>query len=131
MDSIKLKVRIGLAVIMLTCVSTGIAIDRYFIPAKANEKAPAPDPKVELDEYYGKNLNMSPEQIAAMNTILDDTLTQYKRLKEEIRPRQTEIRNNARQKIRETLTPEQQPKFDELVAQRDAQREAAKQQKNK
>jgi hypothetical protein len=129
MDSIKLKVRIGLAVIMLTCVSTGIVIDRYLIPAKASEKPP--DPKAELDEYYGKNLNMSQEQITAMNAILDDTLNQYKRLKEEIRPRQTEIRNNARQKIRETLTPEQQPKFDELVAQRDAQREAAKQQKNK
>jgi hypothetical protein len=128
MDSIKWKVRIGLLVMMFTCVSAGILIDRYFIPAKASEKV---DPKVELDEYYGKNLNMSPEQIAAMNAILDDTLNQYKRLKEEIRPRQTEIRNNARQKIRETLTPEQQPKFDELVAQRDAQREAAKQQKNK
>jgi len=104
--------------------------------SKTNANAPtatvvSSNPQKEVSEFYGKNLSMNQQQITEMNAILDNTFNQYKLLKEEIHPRQTEIRNSARQKIRALLTPEQQVKFDELVAQRDAQREAAKQQKNK
>ncbi|HZS45992.1 MAG TPA: hypothetical protein VFC63_12885 [Blastocatellia bacterium] len=128
MDSIKWKVRIGLIVIALTCVTTGIVIDRYLMPARANNTVVSTpsDPKVEIIEYYGDNLNMTKEQRAQMSQILDDTFNQYKKLREEIHPRQLEIRNNARQKIRAILTPDQQPKYDELVAQRDAQKQQQK-----
>ena len=68
-------------------------------------------------------LNLTDQQTTQIKTILDDTKNEYKALRTELKPRFDEPRLKARAKIRALLTPEQQQKFDAIVAQYDARRE--------
>jgi Spy/CpxP family protein refolding chaperone len=68
-------------------------------------------------------LNLTDQQTTQIKTILDDTKNEYKSLRTELKPRFDEPRLKARAKIRALLTPEQQQKFDEIVARYDSRRE--------
>jgi Spy/CpxP family protein refolding chaperone len=68
-------------------------------------------------------LNLTDQQTAAVRTILDETRNEYRAVRKELRPRFEEPRLKARARIRALLTPEQQQKFDAMVAQQDAQRD--------
>ncbi len=68
-------------------------------------------------------LNLTDQQATQIKTILDDTRNDYKTLRTELKPRFDEPRLKARTKIRALLTPDQQQKFDAMVAQYDAKRE--------
>jgi Spy/CpxP family protein refolding chaperone len=72
-------------------------------------------------ENMRRELNLTDEQTAAVRTIIDETRNEYRALRAELRPRFEEPRQKARTKIRALLTPDQQKKFDALVAQQDAQ----------
>jgi protein CpxP len=68
-------------------------------------------------------LNLTDQQTTQIKTILDDTKNEYKTLRTELKPRFDEPRLKARAKIRALLTPEQQQKFDAIVARYDSRRE--------
>ena len=68
-------------------------------------------------------LNLTDQQTTQIRTILDETKNEYKALRTELKPRFDEPRLKARAKIRALLTPEQQQKFDAIVARYDARRE--------
>jgi Spy/CpxP family protein refolding chaperone len=123
MDSIKLKVRISVVLFIVAGFFAGVMAEKYLL-AKANDK-PVP-PRVEVMDFYSTRLNMTPEQKAEMGRILDQTSGQYDELRKSMKPKFDEVRNGARQRIRAILTPEQQPKYDELVQQRDAMHQQQK-----
>lgn len=68
-------------------------------------------------------LNLMDDQTKQIRAILDETRNEYRKLREELKPRFEEPRLKARTKIRALLTPEQQQKFDAMVAQQDSRRE--------
>ena len=70
-----------------------------------------------------RDLSLTEDQTKSVGTILDETRNEYRSLRAELRPRFEEPRQKARTKIRALLTPEQQQKFDAMVAQQDAQRD--------
>jgi len=70
-----------------------------------------------------RDLNLTDEQMKSVSAILDETRNEYKQLKTELKPRFDEPRQKARTRIRALLSPEQQQKFDAMVAQQDAERE--------
>ncbi|SRR6266481_155926 len=72
-------------------------------------------------EKMRAELNLTDQQTASVRTILDETRNEYRTLRTELRPRFEEPRMKARARIRALLTPEQQQKFDAMVAQQDAQ----------
>jgi Spy/CpxP family protein refolding chaperone len=72
-------------------------------------------------EKMRSELNLTDQQTTAIRTILDETRNEYKTLRTDLRPRFEEPRMKARARIRALLTPEQQQKFDAMVAQQDAQ----------
>jgi Spy/CpxP family protein refolding chaperone len=72
-------------------------------------------------EKMRAELNLTDQQTASVRTILDETRNEYRALRTELRPRFEEPRMKARARIRALLTPEQQQKFDAMVAQQDAQ----------
>ena len=74
-------------------------------------------------ENMRRELNLTDEQTTAVRAILDETRNEYRALKTELRPRFEAPRQKARARIRALLTPEQQKKFDTMVAQQDAQRD--------
>jgi len=72
-------------------------------------------------EKMRTELKLTDQQTTSVRTILDETRNEYRTLRTELRPRFEEPRMKARARIRALLTPEQQQKFDALVAQQDAQ----------
>ena len=74
-------------------------------------------------EKMRRDLSLTDEQMKSVSAILDDTRNEYKALRQELKPRFDEPRLKARGKIRALLTPEQQQKFDAMIAEKDAQRE--------
>src|SRR5213080_4440103 len=74
-------------------------------------------------EKMRSELNLTDQQTTSVRTILDETRNEYRAVRNELRPRFEEPRMKARARIRALLTPEQQQKFDAMVAQHDAQRD--------
>jgi protein CpxP len=95
---------------------TGLARSRAGGGAEARERA-----MHERFEKMRTELNLTDQQTTSVRAILDETRNEYRALRKELRPRFEEPRLKARARIRALLTPEQQQKFDAMVAQQDAQ----------
>ena len=110
------------AVFLLGSVS-GAALTGLIRSRASGER---PDHERAMKERFDKmrsELNLTDQQTTAVRAILEETRNEYRALKTELRPRFEEPRQKARTRIRALLTPEQQQKFDAMVAQHDAQRD--------
>jgi Spy/CpxP family protein refolding chaperone len=117
----RLKVWLVLVVVFVLGSITGAALTGLY-----RSRSGADRPERAMHERFEKmrsELNLTDEQTKSVSAILDDTRNEYRSLRAELRPRFEEPRQKARTKIRALLTPEQQQKFDALVAQHDTQRE--------
>ena len=118
-----LKIWLVLLVVFVLGSVTGAALSGLYRSragggggAEARERA-----MHERFEKMRSELNLTDQQTTAVRTILDETRNEYRALRTELRPRFEEPRMKARARIRALLTPEQQQKFDAMVAQQDAQ----------
>ena len=117
-----LKIWLVLVVVfVLGCVTGGALTGLYRSRAGAERPEAREKAMHERFEKMRTELNLTDQQTTAVRTILDETRNEYKTLRTELRPRFEEPRMKARTRIRALLTPEQQQKFDAMVAQRDAQ----------
>jgi Spy/CpxP family protein refolding chaperone len=71
---------------------------------------------------YTRDLNLSTEQQTQIQTILNDTRARYSALHEKLDPEYEQVRQQGRERIRQILTPEQRPKFEDLLRQIDEDR---------
>jgi Spy/CpxP family protein refolding chaperone len=110
-----------LVVFVLGCV-TGAALTGLY-RSRAGAGGPEAREKAmhERFEKMRNELKLTDQQTTAIRTILDEARNEYKTLRTDLRPRFEEPRMKARARIRALLTPEQQQKFDAMVAQQDAQ----------
>ncbi|HKY30317.1 MAG TPA: hypothetical protein VJM12_20465 [Pyrinomonadaceae bacterium] len=74
-------------------------------------------------EKMRSDLNLTEEQSKEMRKVLDETGNDFRALRNELRPRYEELRLKTRGRMRALLTPEQQGKFDSLMAEIDARRQ--------
>ena len=118
-----LKVWLVLAVVFVLGACTGGAVTGFY---HSMSRPPKPAPGARL-EKLGRDLNLNDDQMKSVGAILDETRNDYKVLRAEVKPRFDETRQKARAKIRALLTPEQQQKFDAMVAQIDEKREGEQQ----
>jgi Spy/CpxP family protein refolding chaperone len=103
---------------------TGAALSGLYRSRASNER---PDRERAMRDRFDKmrtELNLVDDQTKQIRAILDETRNEYRKLREELKPRFEEPRLKARARIRALLTPEQQQKFDAMVAQHDAKRES-------
>ena len=116
-----LKIWLVLLVVFVLGSVTGAALTGLYRSragggAEARERA-----MHERFEKMRSELSLTDQQTTSVRTILDETRNEYRTLRTELRPRFEEPRMKARTRIRALLTPEQQKKFDAMVAQQDAQ----------
>jgi len=69
-----------------------------------------------------RELRLSDTQVHQLDQILADTAKSYSELHKQVDPQFDAIRGQARDRIRQTLTPEQVAKFNEWVRQADERR---------
>lgn len=118
-----LKVWLVLVVVFVLGTFTGaftVGAVTGFYHSMAHSDRNAPHDRF---EKMRRDLNLTEDQTKSVSTILDETRNEYRSLRAELRPRFEEPRQKARTKIRALLTPDQQQKFDAMVAQQDAQRD--------
>jgi Spy/CpxP family protein refolding chaperone len=113
------------AVFVLGCV-TGVALTGLYRSRASSGTDSRERAMHERFERMRTELSLTDQQTTAVRTILDETRNEYRALRTELRPRFEEPRLKARSRIRALLTPEQQQKFDAMVAQQDAQHEEQK-----
>jgi Spy/CpxP family protein refolding chaperone len=71
---------------------------------------------------FTRDLNLSPDQQTQVQAILNDTRAHYAELHQKLDPEYEQVRHESREHIRHILTPDQQPKFEELLRQMDEER---------
>jgi Spy/CpxP family protein refolding chaperone len=71
---------------------------------------------------YTRDLNLTPGQQNQIQAILNDTRSRYAELHEKLDPEYEQVRHQGRERIRQILTPEQRPKFEDLLRQIDEDR---------
>jgi Spy/CpxP family protein refolding chaperone len=71
---------------------------------------------------FTHGLSLSPDQQKQLEAIFNDMRANYQALHEKLDPEYEQVRQQGRERIRETLTPEQRPKFEDLLRQIDEDR---------
>jgi Spy/CpxP family protein refolding chaperone len=121
----RIKIWLVLMLVFVLGCATGAALDvLYHARARGGraEGRGGHDMQARFDSMR-RDLNLTDEQATAIRVILDETRNEYRALRTELRPRFEEPRQKARARIRALLTPEQQQKFDTVVAQQDSRRD--------
>ena len=71
---------------------------------------------------YTRDLNLNADQQNQIQAILNDMRAGYAALHEKLDPEYEQVRQQGRERIRQVLTPEQRPKFEDLLRQIDEDR---------
>jgi Spy/CpxP family protein refolding chaperone len=120
----KLKMWLVLVAVFVLGSVTGVALTGLYRSRAAGERPETREKAMhERFEKMRTELKLTDEQTKAVQAIIDETRNEYRALRTELRPRFEEPRQKARARIRALLTPEQQQKFDGMIAQQDAQRD--------
>ena len=72
-----------------------------------------------LDDWTMK-LSLTPEQRQQIDTIFKESFDQFRQVRKEVDPKFEAIKNQSRERIKSALTPEQLPKFEEMMKQEDS-----------
>src|ERR1700730_5598759 len=73
---------------------------------------------------FTRDLDLNPEQQKQIQEILTETRARYAEIHGQADPEYEQARQAGREKIRQVLTPEQRPKFEDLIRRIDEQRRA-------
>ncbi len=107
-------------VFVLGCI-TGGAISGLYL-ARSSDNNQRPVSMRDTNEYFEtlkREVDLTPEQETKMSAVLDEMRNKYKSVCADVRPRYFALREDARLRMREMLSPEQQKKFDTIVTQDD------------
>lgn len=119
----RLKIWLVLIVVFVLGSVTGAALTGLYRSRASGDRDRSEARMHERFEKMRSELSLTDQQTAAVRAILDETRNDYRTLRTELRPRFEEPRQKARVRIRALLNPEQQQKFDAMVAQQDARHE--------
>jgi hypothetical protein len=69
-----------------------------------------------------QDLNLTGDQIKQVSGILSDMQSKYDGIRQQMSPQFEQVRQQGREQIREVLTPDQKPKFEEFLGRVDEDR---------
>ena len=119
-----------LAVFLCGAVVGGLSVhvfgDRIW-NTRANDAA-SQLTKKDLLQQLNQQLNLTADQRAQIDAIMNGTLSDYDRILAPLSPQLEQARQQGRQRIRAVLSPDQLPKFESFIRQLDAQRAKAERQ---
>jgi hypothetical protein len=112
-----------IAVFSLGCI-TGIGVDGiYRSKTNASYRESHSRDREALFEKIRSDLNLTEQQAKDMHQVLDESASEFRALRSELRPKYEEIRVQTRGRMRALLNAQQQQKFDALISEIDAHRQ--------
>jgi hypothetical protein len=121
---VKLQVWLLIALVFALGAVTGGSLDRVYLTKSGALRNDGPNhsrgPNRMLERMKG-DLNLNDEQVAKIKTIFEESRKEFPSSRFAECPGYMESRARTRQRVRETLTADQQIRFDEMNARRDAE----------
>jgi Spy/CpxP family protein refolding chaperone len=121
---VKLQVWLLIAVVFALGAVTGGSLDRVYMAKRnelSNDNPNRPRGPHRMVERLKSDLNLNDDQVAKVKTILEESRKEFPPSRFAECPGFVQSRARTRARIRESLTPEQQKRYDEINAQRDAE----------
>lgn len=123
----KVKLQVWLLIIVVFVLGgiTGGSLDRVYLTNRGADRNGPPNRgrrgmEGVIEKWKGE-LKLNDEQVAKIRTIFEDSRKEFPQSRVAECPGFKESRARTRSRVRELLTPEQQKRFDEMNAQRDAE----------
>jgi Spy/CpxP family protein refolding chaperone len=114
-----------LLVLLVFALGIGLgSVGTYMVTTRvqaARAQQPARNPANPM-AVFTRDLNLDPDQQKQIQAILNDTRAHYAEIHKRADPEYEEVRHEGRQRIRQVLTPEQRPKFEDLLRRFDEER---------
>ncbi|MCS6951558.1 MAG: hypothetical protein RMK57_03395 [Bryobacterales bacterium] len=110
------RVLLSLVLVFLCGMMAGALLMRYGVHGMLHGREAALDPRLTV-ENLRRELDLTPQQAEQLKIILDDFVMYVQSLQSQM----DEVRGAGKERIRRILDPEQQRKFDQLMAQIQAQ----------
>ncbi|HEY6401856.1 MAG TPA: hypothetical protein VI479_10635 [Blastocatellia bacterium] len=121
---VKLQVWLLIALVFALGAVTGGSLDRLYLSRSGALRSEIPNhlrgPN-RMVERMKSDLNLNDEQVAKIKTIFEESRKEFPPSRFAQCPGYMESRARTRQRIRETLSSDQQKRFDEINARRDAE----------
>jgi len=108
-----------IVVFLLGALVGGLATHVWSIHAAARGIPHGPD---QLIDQLSHELQFTPDQLKQVTQIVDETHTQVRVLYAPIDAQREQLRQQARERIRTVLTPDQKPKFEDFLRHLDEER---------
>jgi len=120
-SQVKVKLQVWLLIVVVFVLGgvTGGSLDRLYLSKNPGPNYPRGPHR--MMERLKSDLKLNDEQIAKIRTIFEESRKEFNQSRLLECPGYVKLRERTRARIRETLTPEQQKRFDEINAQRDAE----------
>ncbi len=123
---VKLQVWVLILVVFVLGGVTGASLDRLYMqknnPGRSGQGGPGwRGRQQQIIEDMKRDLNLSDEQVTAVRTVMDETRKEFQPRRFSECPSYKEMREKTRARIRATLTPEQQLRYDEITSRREAE----------
>lgn len=110
---------LGVALLIFVCgVVAGVLGNRYIKMATVNAKT-AEDFRHHYTIEMRDKLHLSAQQVAELDVILDETKAKYKAVRDSYRPQMLKIKDEQLDRVKDILTPEQIPGYEQLVSERE------------
>ena len=100
----------------------GYAFAHRSYAASAPAQLTAEQRRAQKREQLAREVGLTPEQQAQVTAILDDAQREYKAIHAVSDPQVDAVRQKSRDKIRQILTADQKPKFEEFIRKMDEER---------
>lgn len=120
------KARLWLALVFLAGAAIGVVFGYSFghhtVLAKTTAPMTEPERRAKRLQEMTKELQLTPDQSAKMDDIIRGAHENMKTIRDKAESDVDVVRAKARNEMRQFLTPEQKPKFEEMVQRMDAER---------
>jgi Spy/CpxP family protein refolding chaperone len=117
---VKLQVWLLIAVVFALGAVTGASLDRVYLARGPKSTIPHARGPNRMVERLRSDLNLNDEQVAKIKTIFEESRKEFPPSRFAECPGFMDSRARTRARVREVLTPEQQRRYDEINALRDA-----------
>ena len=124
LSKVKTQVWLLILVVFLLGGVAGASVDRLLLLKGQSSSPPGKGERGgrgRMIEQMQKDLNLTNEQTASVRAIFEDMRKEFSPRRFDECPGVKESREKSRSRVRAILTPEQQKKFDEINAKRDAE----------
>jgi Spy/CpxP family protein refolding chaperone len=124
--TVQQKATLWLALVFALGTALGAFLGYAFAHRSYASAAPtqltAEQRRAQKREQLARDVGLTAEQQRQLNAILDEAQSEYKAIHAVTDPQLDAVRQKSRDKIRLILSPEQKPKFEEIIRKMDEER---------